>query len=185
MRTEELLYGINYEHVVVAPHCDDEFIGCFELLVKAQRAIVLIQEECTVERLNESHTMMRNIFSTFNGGKSKSVYFQNLNHRLHVAGDKGVNTCVFWFPDPLYETHPDHKIYTPSLQERLTSNAFVCKGQQCLFGFYSVNMNAPYLHVLPQDISERKMREAKAYKSQEGYFKQHNDSFFFEGRILL
>lgn len=188
MRTEELLYGDSCHHIIVAPHCDDELIGCSEIMVNAEMVTVLVTPHTDVNceafkgRMSESRNVMSTIVSAQGKGRRKVVECQHPQHIIWRHKPSDADTLVFWFPDPTYEHHPNHKIFSNALREQIIKNT---AGFATIFGLYSVNMQVPYLHCLDKKASANKMVLADMYVSQRGYFEKHNDSFYFEGRILL
>lgn len=182
MKTEELFYSRAYEHIIVAPHPDDELIGCCEILVNAEKVKIFLPPGTSALRREESETMLKTLTKNQKASVQKAIWVADILQVRWGHHGSTIETMVFWFPDPNYEMHPDHKIFTPAVAEKITAN---CAGRKVLFGLYSINMTAPYLHKLSEVMSSHKMVLADSYVSQRGYFKVHNDSFFFEGRILL
>jgi hypothetical protein len=184
MRTEQLLYGASYEHIIVAPHADDELIGCGEILLHAENVTVLLQEGMPNDaRMKETEAVLQCILLNAQLGLKRVVERLSIqNYVKSVCARRKPTTQVIWFPDPHYETHPEHKLFTDDLKQKILHNMAGCP---VIFGLYSVRMNTPYLHKLDKGTCASKMILADHYVSQSEYFKQHNDSFFFEGRILL
>jgi hypothetical protein len=99
-------------------------------------------------------------------------------------------TAVIWVPDPTYETHPWHKTVSHMI---LTSFNFMYASYgkrnrvyDYIFGLYSIEMNAPYVHELPLTARMQKQYTAKKFfGSCEGYFENNPRSLWFEGRTLI
>jgi len=179
MRTEELLFGDDYEHIIIAPHPDDELIGCYGILQRAERVLVVLPSWATTcARGKETEAVLQ---KTGVLGKRHTLCFG----LSAIIGKRFPTVPVVWLPDPNYETHPQHKEAFSTYSKYINGGSCLFMDTSTIFGLYSTQMNTPYLHELRPSASKQKEELATLYKSQKGYFKQHNDSFFFEGRILL
>lgn len=149
------------EIVIVAPHPDDEIIGCYEVLKEGKNPIIIYGGDTDYDRREEVKTL-RKFFDI------KVQMFQNsIPPNLLQAENK------FYFPDPSYETHPLHRAH--GFQgEGLARGGFDVI-------FYSTIMNAPYIHEV-EDPKDKKMFLESCYPSQSDLWKYDHKYFLFEGR---
>ena len=111
---------------IIAPHADDEIIGCWELLTLGLvESVLFISEQAMEEAIPSSEYFGFNIGmadGTFNYGKT------------------------FLFPDPTYELHPEHRRLGMLGEEVLRAEGKVV--------FYSTNMSAPYIHEVTAPLNK-------------------------------
>lgn len=141
------------KYIIIAPHADDEIIGCYELLSLGLVAKVLFPTTIAMEEGNDSseHFMFgRQILDEF-------VFSANY---------------TYLFPDPTYELHPEHR-KIGALGEQLLR-----VGQSVIF--YSTNMNAPYIHEVRQPALKRKCLE-ELYPTKCTLWYYEHKYFLFEG----
>lgn len=144
--------------VIYAPHCDDEIIGCFELL-KFKPIIIYDSQNMNDIRKSEAETLKQyyevsQIFTdkyTFEGFKHQQIYM----------------------PDPIYELHPKHR-WLGQIGESMAR-----VGYNVIF--YTTNMNAPYIHECIDSVGKRELLNL-VYPSQEELWKYDHKYFLFEGR---
>jgi len=212
MRVETFLKR-NYQlhHVIVIPHYDDEIIGCYQLFVDAvskpnkagNDSIVIMPVFCgepgVVEsdshRRQESLQAMVYFRSTLgkdtdNIGICAPISLGALSSSIlgYICGT-GVRSstklnCI-WFPDPLYEKHPEHILignFGPLMSSVAAQNNPA--SNNVLFGYYSINMQAPYVQPLSCKEADGKARVCELFTSQAGYFSSHGEATRFEGRRL-
>lgn len=110
---------------VIAPHADDEIIGCYELLASGLVKTVLFPNGDVIEEAERSSEHF-----LFTRGLIDDEDFYNKHERIYV------------FPDPYFETHPKHR-ELGALGESLLR-------QQRQVLFYTTNMSAPYIHEVTQ-----------------------------------
>ena len=82
---------------------------------------------------------------------------------------------TYYFPDPVYEIHPDHR------EIGLVGEQLFRNGYEDII-FYSVNMNAPYIHKI-KDFREKEKMLNEVYPSQADLWRSDKKYFLFEGRI--
>ena len=81
---------------------------------------------------------------------------------------------TFLFPDPTYDTHPDHRA-SGAIGEDIAR-----KGGSVIF--YSTEMNAPYKYVLSEDnIKAKEVMLNEVYPSQSDLWKYEKKYILFEG----
>lgn len=147
-------------HIIVAPHPDDEIIGCFEIL-KKHKSIVIYSADIDQDRRIEA---------------IKLKEFVDIKAQLFLESIPNPfinNKSTLYFPDPIYEVHPDHRrwgIIGESIA-RLGFNVI----------FYSVNMQAPYIHETKKPILKEKLLQ-DVYPSQCDMWKYDKKYILFEGR---
>ena len=148
------------EIVIIAPHPDDEIIGCFEIL-KEHKAIIIYTEEVDLKRKEEARNLREHI-------DIKSQLF------LRSVPETFLNkNTTMYFPDPIYETHPAHRI------QGAVGEQFARGGLDVVF--YSVNMIAPYCHEV-EDSEEKEKVLNLVYSSQSDLWKYDKKYVLFEGR---
>ena len=154
---------------IVAPHPDDEIIGCWEVLKKSRYSSVIYVEKVNPEREKDSHDIT-DLFSVCGFHILKGDYNELRKEVLKI-----LKTNRLYFPDPFFETHPAHRAIGAIGEE------FLRKGGDVVF--YSTNMLAPYIHEVKNPdskflalnslyFSERSLWESdKRYYLFEGYCK--------------
>ena len=152
------------DYVIVAPHPDDELIGCFGIINNNEnKIIVLYTESVPNERKNEALKLKENFKSV-----TAQLFFSDIPSALLTPN----NTLLF--PDPSYETHPAHRMwgsYGERLLRKSKSNVI----------FYSTNMNAPYIHEV-EFAGLKEITLNKIYPSQKSLWEYEKKFFLFEGR---
>jgi hypothetical protein len=149
------------EYVIVSPHCDDEIIGLYELLVKKINPIIIYTCDMSEERKKEALTL------------NKYVPVKGQLFNKEVPPNLLTPLQTLFFPDPTTEIHPDHRLYGAKGEE------LARKGVDVIF--YSINMNAPYIHKV-SDFKDKRHLLEKVYPSQKNLWKFENKYFLFEGR---
>jgi len=149
--------------IIVAPHPDDEIIGCYKYLtstdIYAKKGIIYSgdlsneRKETSLKLKNHVHVDMQ--------------LFQN-----HVPQTFIDPKNHFLFPDPYFEVHPHHRSW--GFQgETLARNGYNVI-------FYSVNMNAPYIYEVPKPDEKKKLLD-KVYPDQKEMWRYDHKYFLFEG----
>lgn len=158
--------------IIVAPHEDDEIIGCFEVLRK--RAIEGLDTRVlypgTPQEVSwpEEARMMNPLRIVPITGKICMEYFE-------IPTEELINSdIVFFFPDPRHEMHPAHRRYSA------IGEALLRKGVNVFF--YSVNMHAPYIRETTGVEEKRDMLELY-YSHKNDLWKWDHKYFLFEGQV--
>lgn len=158
----------NKRHVIVAPHADDEIVGCHAILLAGQ-----------------VHTV---VFPNRDIGEEAKVSSENFDFQIkvfdwNIIGPDLFNLGVFarecggniFFPDPVYEWHPDHRKWGA------VGEGLLRQGLHNVM-FYSVNMTAPYIRKVGRIDSERKQKHLNmCYHSKKDLWKYDHKYFLFEG----
>jgi len=148
------------ETIIIAPHSDDEIIGCFSILNNPDiRPVIIYTEEMSKERQEEVKGI-REHFTIKGQMFCQSIPPQFLN-----------TTTTFYFPGP-DEIHPAHRT------QAAIGEALARQGLNIIF--YTTNMNVKW-------IKEEKNPEKKKallnliYQSQSDLWKYDHKYFLFCG----
>jgi hypothetical protein len=150
--------------IIVAPHPDDEIIGAYEYLDNHGLGKVIIYGSETDPKRREETKTLRECFKNI-----KAQLFQTTIPQPFLQ-----KTNKFLFPDPHFEVHPDHRQWG-FMGEQLARQGFDVI-------FYSVIMNAPYIHRLAEKAKDKEDILNKVYPSQSDLWKYDKKYVLFEGR---
>jgi len=148
--------------IIVAPHPDDEIIGCFEQLRNPFNSLVLIYSGDTDADRRETVLELKKQLDQI-----KIQLFQNSIPPTFLN-----NENVFFFPDPIYETHPKHREWG-NMGESMARQGFKVN-------FYNTNMTAPYIHEV-NNPEDKKYLLDKVYPDQKSLWEFDHKYFLFEG----
>ncbi len=157
---EKTMIKMEKQVIIIAPHTDDEIIGCYEVLNKLNPIIIYTDPNIPQSRKEEALKLKESV-------KIKGQFFlQSIPPHFFTQDFK------FYFPDPIYENHPLHRSMGVVGEQMGRSGLDVC--------FYSVNMLAPYIHeVLNPDKKEDLLN--KIYPSQKRLWEYDKKYVLFEG----
>ena len=162
------------DHLIFAPHVDDEVIGCWSLLEQAQASKLVVY--CSIpskERRLEAQWAAEKLGFTFAVLKKE----RSLSALILAAVQSVPKNGVCWAPDPQWEWHPLHKVVGTLVRE-------ACTHTQTRYGTYSTNMNVPYLKTLTARESYHKRDVLdNCYPSQQSLWCTDHRYFLFEGRV--
>lgn len=159
--------------IIVAPHADDEIIGCYEVIQKA------FLTEVSVHLLfpNEKHVNEQKFY------EEKSCLFppqcswvlgkEYCNYYLESYSVIDSKDNQLFFPDPVCEIHPEHRKYGHEGEKLLRQGANVY--------FYSVNMQAPYIREVKNPEGKKEMLN-RIYPEKADLWKYDYKYFLFEGQ---
>ncbi len=148
------------EIVIIAPHADDELIGCYEVLADLKtRPVVIYTEEMSKERQVEI-TKLKEHFSI------KGQMFCQSIPQIFMKKD-----TTFYFPGP-DEIHPAHR------KQAAIGEALARQGLNVIF--YTTNMNVPFIREV-KDPHLKKDALDLIYPSQYKLWKFDHKYFLFEG----
>lgn len=153
---------MNGETIIIAPHPDDEIIGCFEILTREDiEPIIIYTTKIDIVRTRETHALPH--YTNIKG----QLYLYKVPQYLMQPEN------TFYFPDPIYEIHPAHRKWGAIGEDLLR------KGLDVIF--YTTNMTAPYIHEV-QNPSEKARLLDRVYMSQKKMWEYEAKYFLFEGR---
>jgi hypothetical protein len=144
-------------HVILAPHADDEIIGCFEVLQNIKRRDIVILYG-TPEAHKEANRL-------------NSICYQFPYPDFFIV-QKIERDDHLYFPDPYFELHPSHR-YWGAVGENLLRKGFKVT-------FYVTNMLAPYIFECPNPEKKRDWLEYY-YPDKSSLWKYDHKYFLFEG----
>lgn len=149
---------VRNQTIIVAPHPDDEIIGCYEKLKDGAMIIfdgdTEAQRRQQVLKLNESFKNLKILFQ-----KSIPQPF------LHESNQ-------FYFPDHVHETHPLHR------QWGMMGELIARQGFDVIF--YSTIMNAPYIREVKEPEKKKELLNM-IYPDQSDLWKYDHKYYLFEG----
>jgi len=147
------------ETIIIAPHCDDEIIGCYSILDDAVNPIIIYTEPTTVDRIKEATHLKDYI-------RIKDQIFEP------VIPDLCMNfKTLFYFPGP-DEIHPAHR------KQSFIGEEMARKGFNVIF--YSTNMNVKWIREVKKPEHKVSLLNA-VYPSQSDLWKYEHKFFLFEG----
>ncbi len=142
----------------MAPHADDEIIGCYELLASGLVHTVVYGTE---EAMNEAVECAEHF--DFKATCAEDYDFD-------IIFDKH----ILVFPDPYFEQHPEHRKWGA------IGEALLREGREVQF--YTTNMNAPYIHEV--ELSGKKKSSLNEfYSKKSSLWKFDHRYWLFEGRV--
>lgn len=146
--------------IIIAPHPDDEIIGCWEILQK-KKPIIIYSGDTEQKRREEALKLKEYV-------DLKVQLFQMSIPAPFINSD-----VTIYCPDPIYEIHPDHRMWG-AIGESLVRN-----GINVIF--YSIAMNAPYIHKVKEPNKKEELLN-KVYSNQSSLWKYEKKYILFEGR---
>lgn len=151
---------MNPKSVIIAPHPDDEIIGCYEVLKKPISTIIIYSGNTDAKRRKEVGKLLEFI-------DVKAQMFQ-----MTVPTYLLDQNTTFYFPDPIYETHPSHREFG------MIGEQMARQGLDVIF--YTTNMTAPYIHETKEPDKKEELLN-KVYPSQKSLWEYEKKYILFEG----
>jgi len=150
-----------FETIIIAPHPDDEVIGCYSVLMdETIKPLIIYTSDVDNERRAEAAQLIKHV-------KIKGqLYLSTIPTKfLHP-------TNSFYFPHPIYETHPDHRIQGIGGEQLARAGYDVT--------FYITEMNAPFKFECKDSEKKRQLLDA-CYGKQSDLWKYEHKYYLFEG----
>jgi len=148
-------------NIIIAPHCDDEVIGTYEVL-KNKNDIAVVYSMCNDDKRMKHARKLQKFFSSIKVQvRSNSIpdYFLNREH-------------TFYAPDPSTEVHPLHREWGFRLEQMARNSYNVV--------FYTTLMNTPYIHEVVS-WQHKKYILNRVYPDQKDLWRFDHKYFLFEG----
>jgi len=145
------------EHVIIAPHADDECIYCYEILI-TKKPIIIYTEPMSKERQQEALSLKNHV-------EIKAQFFLN-NIPSHILNPDS----IFYMPDPYFEKHFAHRAWGA------IGESMARKGMNVIF--YS--LDAPYIHEVMNPGGKNELLD-KVYPSQKSLWEWEKKYVLFEG----
>jgi hypothetical protein len=150
-------------HLIIAPHPDDEIIGCYEILEREKNILILYSSDVDFYRKEEALKLREE------NNNIKGQLFQNTIPPPFLSKKE---TTTFYFPDPVNEIHPTHRVWG------MNGESLARSGYDVIF--YTTIMNVPYIHEVNSDKKESLLN--KIYSSQKSLWEYEKKFVLFEGR---
>lgn len=149
--------------VIVAPHCDDCLIGCYEIIRDNpdNPPVILYVGNPPQERRDEALKLRDHTDITMQ-------MFCNSIPPIFLNP-----STQFYFPDPSTEIHPLHRIWGSQGENMLRNRMNVI--------FYTTNMNVPYIHEVENSQKKEDLLN-EIYPSQKSLWEYDKKYILFEGR---
>jgi len=141
-------------NIIIAPHGDDELIGCYEVIEHSIGPVGVFISEPSDEVLYKNCVRMRD-YTEFVTEPARNCEF------------------TFFFPDPIYELHPLHR----KLGQE--GEALARKGFRVFF--YTTNMNAPYMREVESPLEKRRALNM-TYPTKASLWEHDHRYWLFEGQ---
>lgn len=146
--------------IIVAPHADDEIIGCYEVLTKKGKPIIIYSGDMEAARRETVLKLKEHV-------DCKLQLFQMTVPQTFLKKEN-----LFYIPDPYFEHHPKHREWG-YIGETMARNGFHVI-------FYNTNMTAPYIHEVKEPDKKEDLLN-KVYPDQSDLWKYEKKYVLFEG----
>jgi hypothetical protein len=151
------------EVIIVAPHPDDELIGCYSILTNKDMSPIIIYTENISNVRREEALKLKSFLPNI-----KIQLFQKT-----ISGNLLSQSNTYYFPDPYFEVHPAHRASGAIGESMMRENHFNVI-------FYNVNMQAPYIFEVAKPFDKKSVLN-KVYPSQKSLWKNEAKYYLFEG----
>lgn len=150
--------------VIIAPHPDDEIIGCYELVSNKLNPPIIIYTTRDITEYRRQEALRLKQFT-----KISAQFFNESIPPIFLNPD-----TTLLFPDPVNEFHPEHR------KQGSVGEQYLRKGLNVIF--YTINMNVPYIHESKYSVGKENLLD-KVYPSQSNLWKYEKKYILFEGYI--
>jgi hypothetical protein len=151
---------IKRDIIIVAPHPDDEIIGCHKVLTTVSNPIIIYSGDIDADRREKVLALKEHV-------DCKLQLFLSTVPQTFLSK---FNT--YYIPDPYFETHPKHREWGV-IGESLARNGFNVV-------FYNTNMTAPYIKEVEKPEEKEELLN-KVYPDQKDLWKYEKKYVLFEG----
>ena len=149
------------DSIIIAPHADDEIIGCYPILTNPDiKPIIIYTEEMDEERKEETLRLKDHI------PIKVQLYLQSIPPNLLKPEDKN----KFYFPHPIYETHPAHRM------QGIIGESLARVGYDVTF--YSTEMNVPFKYACQRPNGKLELLN-NVYPSQKSLWEYEHKYFLW------
>ena len=155
--------GKKAEVIIIAPHPDDEIIGCYSILTNKDLSPIIIYTENISNERREEALKLKDFIPNI-----KVQLFQKT-----IPGHLLNPNNTYYFPDPTYEFHPAHRM------SGAIGETFLREMKYNII-FYNVNMQAPYIFEVKNKDEKKKLLD-DVYSSQSDLWKNDAKYYLFEG----
>jgi hypothetical protein len=155
--------GKKPEVIIVAPHPDDEIIGCYSILKNKDLSPIIIYTENVSNERREEALKLKDFIPNI-----KIQLFQKT-----IPGHFLSPFNTYYFPDPTYEFHPAHRM------SGATGEIFLREMKYNII-FYSINMQAPYIFEVKDKENKKELLD-EVYPSQKSLWESNAKYYLFEG----
>ena len=146
--------------VIIAPHPDDEIIGCYKVLTGSIQPIIIYSGNVEVKRRNEAMKLKEYIVL------KAQLFLMSIPPNLLNENSR------FYFPDPYFETHPSHREFGMMGEQMARQGIDVT--------FYTTNMTTPYIHEV-KEVDKKEELLNNTYPSQKSLWEYEKKYILFEG----
>jgi len=157
--------GKKSEVIIIAPHPDDEIIGCYSILTNKDLSPIIIYTENISNERREEALKLKDSVSNI-----KIQLFQKT-----IPGHLLNPNNIYYFPDPSYEFHPAHRM------SGAIGETFLREMKYNII-FYNVNMQAPYIFEVKNKDEKKKLLD-EVYPSQKSLWEFDAKYYLFEGYV--
>ena len=170
------------EYQILAPHVDDEMIGCYTKLLTGHVRGVHYFFDLTEERQREAvrASQFYGFTPTFSSAPDMMLSMMSLDSALHRIMRQYHTANTIWLVPDITDVHRHHKMVNWAARKAAYLLEKTSAGKIPL-EFYSVDMSSPAVVPLPSHIaSQKKLSLLQNYPSQSVLF-QNEKYYLFEG----